>query len=160
VISIGVKFFNWIGTMRRGQLTFETPMLFSIVFLITFLLGGLTGVLLAAPAVDFHVTDTYFVVAHFHYVFFGTMFATFAGIYLLFPKITGRMLDEPLGKFHFLATFIGFHLTFLVHHWLGGMGMPRRYSERPAFELHYPHRQTGSGPRRTSAGGTPSRPPG
>ena len=129
-VPTGIKFFNWIGTMWRGQLTFETPMLFSIGFLLTFLLGGLTGALLALPAVDFHVTDTYFVVAHFHYVLFGTIvFATFAGIYFWFPKITGRMLDESLGKFHFWATFIGFHLTFLVQHWLGDMGMPRRYAD-------------------------------
>jgi cytochrome c oxidase subunit I len=129
-IPTGIKFFNWIGTMWRGQLTFHTPMMFSIGFLITFLLGGLTGVLLASPAIDFHVTDTYFVVAHFHYVLYGTIaFATFAGIYFWFPKITGRMLDEPLGKFHFWATFIGFHLTFLVQHWVGNEGMPRRYAD-------------------------------
>ncbi|MGH4011786.1 MAG: cytochrome c oxidase subunit I, partial [Pseudonocardiaceae bacterium] len=129
-VPTGIKFFNWIGTMWRGQLTFETPMLFSIGFLITFLLGGLTGVLLAAPAIDFHVSDTYFVVAHFHYVLYGTIvFATFAGIYFWFPKMTGRMLDEPLGKFHFWATFIGFHLTFLVQHWVGNEGMPRRYAD-------------------------------
>jgi len=108
-VPTGIKFFNWIGTMWRGQLTFETPMMFSLGFLVTFLLGGLTGVLLAAPAIDFHVSDTYFVVAHFHYVLYGTIvFATFAGIYFWFPKMTGRMLDEPLGKFHFWATFIGF----------------------------------------------------
>jgi cytochrome c oxidase subunit I len=129
-VPTGIKFFNWIGTMWRGQLTFETPMLWSIGFLITFLLGGLTGVLLAAPAIDWHVSDTYFVVAHFHYVLFGTIvFATFAGIYFWFPKITGRMLDEPLGKFHFWSTFIGFHLTFLVQHWVGNEGMPRRYAD-------------------------------
>jgi cytochrome c oxidase subunit 1 len=129
-VPTGIKFFNWIATMWRGHLTFGTPMLFSIGFLITFLIGGLTGVLLALPAVDWHVTDTYFVVAHFHYVLFGTIvFATYAGIYFWFPKITGRMLDESWGKFHFWATFIGFHLTFLVHHWLGDMGMPRRYAD-------------------------------
>jgi len=129
-VPTGIKFFNWIGTMWRGQLTFETPMMFSLGFLVTFLLGGLTGVLLAAPAIDFHVSDTYFVVAHFHYVLYGTIvFATFAGIYFWFPKMTGRMLDEPLGKFHFWATFIGFHLTFLVQHWLGNEGMPRRYAD-------------------------------
>ena len=129
-VPTGIKFFNWIGTMWRGQLTFETPMLFSIGFMVTFLLGGLTGVLLASPPIDFHVTDTYFVVAHFHYVLFGTIvFATFAGIYFWFPKITGRMLDERLGKFHFWLTFIGFHLTFLVQHWLGAEGMPRRYAD-------------------------------
>ncbi|MDP8928415.1 MAG: cytochrome c oxidase subunit I [Actinomycetota bacterium] len=129
-VPTGIKFFNWIGTMWRGQLTFETPMLFAVGFLVTFLLGGLTGILLAAPPLDFHVSDTYFVVAHFHYVLYGTIaFATFAGIYFWFPKITGRMLDEPLGKFHFWATFIGFHLTFLVQHWLGDEGMPRRYAD-------------------------------
>jgi cytochrome c oxidase subunit I len=129
-VPTGVKFFNWIGTMWRGQLTFETPMLFSIGFLVTFLFGGLSGILLAAPPLDWHVSDTYFVVAHFHYVLFGTIvFATFAGIYFWFPKITGRMLDEPLGKLHFWTTFIGFHLTFLVQHWLGNEGMPRRYAD-------------------------------
>ena len=129
-VPTGIKFFNWIGTMWRGQLTFETPMLFSIGFLVTFLLGGLTGVLLACPPLDFHVTDTYFVVAHFHYVLFGTIvFATFAGIYFWFPKMTGRLLDERLGKLHFWLTFIGFHTTFLVQHWLGDEGMPRRYAD-------------------------------
>jgi len=129
-VPTGVKFFNWIGTMWRGQLTFETPMLWSVGFLVTFLFGGLTGVLLASPPLDFHVSDTYFVVAHFHYVLFGTIvFATFAGIYFWFPKITGRLLDEPLGKLHFWTTFIGFHTTFLVQHWLGDMGMPRRYAD-------------------------------
>jgi cytochrome c oxidase subunit I len=129
-VPTGIKFFNWIGTMWKGALTFETPMLFAIGFLVTFLFGGLSGVLLAAPPIDFHVTDTYFVVAHFHYVLFGTIvFATFAGIYFWFPKITGRMLNEPLGRLHFWTTFFGFHLTFLVHHWLGAQGMPRRYAD-------------------------------
>ncbi|MET8759588.1 cytochrome c oxidase subunit I [Lentzea sp. NPDC004782] len=129
-VPTGVKFFNWIGTMWKGQLTFETPMLFSIGFIVTFLFGGLSGILLAAPAIDFHVSDTYFVVAHFHYVLYGTIvFATFAGIYFWFPKITGRFLDEPLGKLHFWTTFIGFHATFLVQHWLGNEGMPRRYAD-------------------------------
>ena len=129
-VPTGIKFFNWIGTMWRGQLTFETPMLWSVGFLVTFLFGGLSGILLAAPPLDWHVSDTYFVVAHFHYVLFGTIvFATFAGIYFWFPKITGRMLDEPLGKLHFWTTFIGFHLTFLVQHWLGNEGMPRRYAD-------------------------------
>ncbi|EHK86768.1 aa3-type cytochrome oxidase subunit I [Saccharomonospora azurea] len=129
-VPTGIKFFNWIGTMWKGQLTFETPMLFSIGFLITFLLGGLTGVILAAPPLDFHVHDSYFVVAHFHYVLFGTIvFATFGGIYFWFPKFTGRMLNEPLGKLHFWLTFVGFHTTFLVQHWLGNEGMPRRYAD-------------------------------
>ena len=129
-VPTGIKFFNWIGTMWKGQLTFETPMLFSVGFLVTFLLGGLSGVLLASPPIDFHVTDSYFVVAHFHYVLFGTIvFATYAGIYFWFPKMTGRLLDERLGKLHFWLTFIGFHTTFLVQHWLGDEGMPRRYAD-------------------------------
>ncbi|WP_051461580.1 aa3-type cytochrome oxidase subunit I [Tomitella biformata] len=127
-VPTGVKFFNWIGTMWKGHLTFESPMLFSVGFLVTFLFGGLTGVILASPPLDFHVTDTYFVVAHFHYVLFGTIvFATYAGIYFWFPKMTGRMLDEKLGKWHFWLTFVGFHGTFLVQHFLGNAGMPRRY---------------------------------
>jgi len=129
-VPTGVKFFNWIGTMWRGSITLETPMLFCLGFLITFLFGGLTGVLLASPPIDFHVTDSYFVVAHFHYVVFGTVvFATYAGIYYWFPKFTGRMLDDQLGKLHFWLTFIGFHATFLVHHWLGTKGMPRRVAD-------------------------------
>ncbi|QSB05890.1 cytochrome c oxidase subunit I [Natronoglycomyces albus] len=129
-VPTGVKFFNWIGTMWRGQLTFEAPMLFSLGFLVTFLLGGLSGVLLASPPLDFHVSDSYFVVAHFHYVLFGTIvFAVFAGTYFWFPKVTGRMYDERLAQVHFWLTMIGFHTTFLVQHWLGNEGMPRRYAD-------------------------------
>jgi cytochrome c oxidase subunit 1 len=129
-VPTGIKFFNWIGTMWKGQITFESPMLWSVGFLVTFLLGGLTGIILASPPLDFHVHDSYFVVAHFHYVLFGTIvFATFAGIYFWFPKITGRMLDEGLAKWHFWTTFIGFHTTFLIQHWLGDAGMPRRYAD-------------------------------
>ncbi len=129
-VPTGVKFFNWIGTMWGGQLTFETPMLFSIGFLVTFLFGGLSGVLLASPPIDWHVSDSYFVVAHFHYVLFGTIvFAAYAGVYFWFPKFTGRFMDERLGKLHFWLTFIGFHTTFLVQHWLGNEGMPRRYAD-------------------------------
>jgi cytochrome c oxidase subunit 1 len=129
-VPTGVKYFNWIGTMWRGSLTFETPMLWAIGFLVTFLFGGLTGVILASPPLDFHVTDTYFVVAHFHYVLFGTIvFSMFAGFYYWWPKLTGRMLDEKLGTVHFWLTFVGFHLTFLVQHWLGVEGMPRRYAD-------------------------------
>ncbi|HVD29745.1 MAG TPA: cbb3-type cytochrome c oxidase subunit I, partial [Mycobacteriales bacterium] len=129
-VPTGIKFFNWIGTMWRGSISFETPMLFAIGFLVTFLLGGLTGVILASPPLDFHLNDSYFLVAHFHYVLFGTIvFAVFGGIYFWFPKFTGRYLDERLGKLHFWATFIGFHTTFLVQHWLGAEGMPRRYGD-------------------------------
>ncbi|MFD0556209.1 cytochrome c oxidase subunit 1 [Stackebrandtia endophytica] len=129
-VPTGIKFFDWIGTMWRGQLTFEAPMLFSIGFLVTFLFGGLSGVLLASPPIDFHVSDTYFVVAHFHYVLFGTIvFAVYAGVYFWFPKVTGRMYDERLAKVHFWLTMIGFHTTFLVQHWLGNEGFPRRYAD-------------------------------
>ncbi len=129
-VPTGVKFFNWIGTMWRGKLTFETPMLWAIGFLVTFLFGGLTGIILASPPLDFHVTDTYFVVAHFHYVVFGTVvFAMFAGFYFWWPKLTGRMMNETLGKVHFWMLFIGFHMTFLIQHWLGVVGMPRRYAD-------------------------------
>ncbi|MFC8589271.1 cytochrome c oxidase subunit I [Streptomyces sp. NPDC057217] len=129
-VPTGVKFFNWIGTMWKGSLSFETPMLWSIGFLVTFLFGGLTGIILASPPMDFHVTDSYFVVAHFHYVVFGTVvFAMFAGFYFWWPKMTGTMLDERLGKVHFWTLFVGFHGTFLVQHWLGAEGMPRRYAD-------------------------------
>jgi cytochrome c oxidase subunit I len=129
-VPTGVKFFNWIGTMWHGSLTFETPMLWSIGFLVTFLFGGLTGMILASPPLDFPVSDSYFVVAHFHYVVFGTVvFAMFAGFYFWWPKMTGRMLDERLGKIHFWTLFVGFHTTFLIQHWLGVIGMPRRYAD-------------------------------
>ncbi|MGE3193087.1 MAG: cytochrome c oxidase subunit I [Microbacteriaceae bacterium] len=127
-VPTGVKIFNWVGTMWRGSVTFETPMLWAIGFLITFTFGGLTGVILASPPLDFHVSDTYFVVAHFHYVVFGTVvFAMFSGFYFWWPKWTGKMLNETLGKWHFWLLFIGFHTTFLIQHWIGVVGMPRRY---------------------------------
>ncbi|UQA97600.1 aa3-type cytochrome oxidase subunit I [Streptomyces halobius] len=129
-VPTGVKFFNWIGTMWHGSLSFETPMLWSVGFLVSFLLGGLSGVLIASPPLDFHVTDSYFIVAHLHYVLFGTVvFAMFGGFYFWWPKWTGKMLDERLGKIHFWTLFIGFQGTFLVQHWLGEIGMPRRYAD-------------------------------
>ncbi|MFR9787346.1 cytochrome c oxidase subunit I [Streptomyces sp. MB22_4] len=129
-VPTGVKFFNWIGTMWRGSVSFETPMLWAAGFLVTFLLGGLSGVLIASPALDFHLTDTYFIVAHLHYVLFGTIvFAMFAGFYFWWPKMTGKMLGERLGKIHFWTLFVGFQTAFLVQHWLGEMGMPRRYAD-------------------------------
>ena len=129
-VPTGVKFFNWIGTMRGGSLSFEAPMLWAVGFMVSFLFGGLTGVILASPPLDFHVTDSYFVVGHFHYVVFGTVvFAMFAGFYFWWPKFTGKMLDERLARIHFWTLFTGFHLTFLVQHWLGAEGMPRRYAD-------------------------------
>jgi cytochrome c oxidase subunit 1 len=133
-VPTGVKFFNWIGTMWRGSLSFETPMLWATGFLVTFTFGGLTGVILASPPLDFQVSDSYFVVAQFHYVVFGNVvLAVFAGVYFWWPKMTGKLLDERLGKLHFWLLFIGFHTTFLVQHWLGVEGMPRRYADyKPA----------------------------
>ncbi len=129
-VPTGVKFFNWIGTLWGGRITFQTSMLFACGFLFTFLIGGLTGVLLAAAPIDLAVTDSYFVVAHFHYTLFGgSMFAVFAGIYYWFPKVTGRLLHEGWGKLHFWLTLVGFHLTFFVQHILGLMGMPRRVAD-------------------------------
>jgi cytochrome c oxidase subunit 1 len=128
-VPTGVKVFNWIGTLWKGSISFETPMLFTLGFLTTFIFGGLTGVILSSPVLDFHLSDSYFVVAHFHYVVFGTVvFAMFAGIYFWYPKMTGKMLNERVGKVHFWLLFIGFHVTFLVQHWLGVIGMPRRYA--------------------------------
>ena len=129
-VPTGVKFFNWIGTMWRGHVTFETPMLWVMGFLVTFLFGGITGIILASPPMDFAVSASYFVVAHFHNVLFGTVvFAMFAGFYFWWPKMTGRMLNERLGKIHFWTLFFGFHTTFLIQHWLGIKGFPRRYSD-------------------------------
>ena len=129
-VPTGVKFFNWIGTMWRGSVSFDTPMLWTLGFMFTFLFGGLTGIILSAPPLDFHLSDSYFVVAHFHYTVFGTVvFMFFAGLYFWWPKMTGKMLNERLGKMHFWLLFIGFQTTFLVQHWLGVQGMPRRYGD-------------------------------
>nr|WP_235750700.1 cytochrome c oxidase subunit I [Nigerium massiliense] len=129
-VPTGVKYFNWIGTMWGGSVRLDTPMLFVIGFLTTFLFGGLTGIILASPPLDFQVSDSYFVVAHFHYVLFGTVvFAMFAGFYYWWPKFYGHMLDEKWGKAHFWLVFVGFHTTFLVQHWLGVEGMQRRIAD-------------------------------
>ena len=132
-VPTGVKMFNWIATMWRGKLSFETPMLYSIGFLTMFLLGGINGAFSAAVPVDFAIHDTYWVVAHIHYVLFGgSVFAIFAGIYYWFPKMTGRMLGEGLGKIQFVLMFIGFNLTFFPMHQLGLAGMPRRIADYAA----------------------------
>ncbi|MDQ6614755.1 MAG: cytochrome c oxidase subunit I [Actinomycetota bacterium] len=131
-VPTGIKFFNWIGTMWRGHLTFEAPMLFAVGFMMLFLLGGLSGVMLAAPPIDFHVTDTYFVVAHMHYVLFGgSVFAVFAAIYYWWPKWTGKKLHEGWARVNFALLFIGFNLTFFPQHELGLRGMPRRIAIYP-----------------------------
>jgi cytochrome c oxidase subunit I len=126
-VPTGIKFFNWIGSMWGGQISFQTPMLFSIGFLFAFLMGGVTGILLASPPVDFMTHDTYFVVAHFHQVLVGTaVFAGFAGFYFWYPKMFGHMLNETLGKLHFWTLFIAFWITYLPQYVLGLEGMPRR----------------------------------
>jgi cytochrome c oxidase subunit 1 len=126
-VPTGVKYFNWIGTMWKGQLIFPTAMLFVIGFMVNFLIGGITGVMVASPPLDYHVEDSYFLVSHFHYVIAGgSLFAVFAAIYFWFPKFTGAMLREELGRLSFWLTIIGFNVTFLPWYALGIMGMPRR----------------------------------
>ena len=126
-VPTGVKIFNWIGTMWGGNLRFPTAMHFSIGFISMFIIGGLSGVMHASPPADLQQTDTYFIVAHFHYVLFGgSILGLFSGLYYWWPKITGRFLGEGLGKIHFWLTLIGFNLTFMPMHWTGLLGMPRR----------------------------------
>jgi len=129
-VPTGVKFFNWIATMVKGEITFSTAMLFAVGFLTMFLIGGIDGVFLASPPVDFALTETYWVVAHIHYVLFGgSVFAVYAGFYYWFPKFSGRKLKEGLGRLHFWLQFIGFNLTFFSMHILGLLGMPRRIQD-------------------------------
>lgn len=134
-----IKTFNWIGTMWGGRLQFNTVMLNSIAFVTMFVIGGLSGIFMAAVPVDIYIHDTYFIVAHFHYVLFGaTLFGVFGAIYFWFPKMFGRMMNEPLGKIHFVLTFIGFNFTFFPMHLLGVAGFPRRYADPYHFEyLHH-----------------------
>jgi cytochrome c oxidase subunit I len=129
-VPTGIKFFNWIATMWRGHLTFETPMLWAIGFLYLFLLGGITGIIVASPPLDFPLQDTYFVVAHFHNTLIGgSVFAIFAAIYYWFPKMTGRRLSERLGRIQFVLWVVGFTMTFLPQYELGLLGMPRRIAD-------------------------------
>ncbi len=126
-VPTGVKVFNWVATMWRGSMTFETPMLFALGFIVLFTIGGLTGLVLSLAPVDIQLHDSYYVVAHFHYVMVaGSLFALFAGIYYWLPKYCGRMYNEMLGKIHFWMSFIFFNVTFFVQHFLGLAGMPRR----------------------------------
>jgi cytochrome c oxidase subunit 1 len=126
-VPTGVKIFNWIATTWRGNIIFDTAMLWALGFIAVFTIGGLSGIFLAAFPVDWQVTDTYYVVAHMHYVLFGgAIFALFAGLFYWWPKMFGRMLDERLGKWMFWLVFVGFNVTFLPQHLLGLLGMPRR----------------------------------
>jgi cytochrome c oxidase subunit 1 len=133
-VPTGIKIFNWLATLWRGTIVTKTPLYFACGFLATFVIGGISGVILAIFPVDWQLTDTYFVVAHLHYVLFGgSVFAIFGGLYYWFPKMSGKMLSESLGKISFWLMFVGFNLTFLIQHSLGLSGMARRIYR---YELH------------------------
>jgi cytochrome c oxidase subunit 1 len=134
-VPTGVKVFNWVATMWKGSMTFETPMLFAIAFVMLFTIGGFSGLMLAIVPADFQYHDTYFVVAHFHYVLVsGAVLAIIAGVYYWLPKWTGHMYNETLGKWHFWLSVIGFNLAFFPQHFLGLAGMPRRI---PDYALQF-----------------------
>jgi cytochrome c oxidase subunit 1/cytochrome c oxidase subunit I+III len=133
-VPTGIKVFNWVATTWGGAIRYTTAMLFSLAFVVQFTIGGVTGVMFAAFPVDWQMEDTYFVVAHFHYVLFGgTAFGLFAGTYYWFPKMTGHLLSERLGKLNWWLAVIGFNLTFMVQHFLGFLGMPRRVATYPDY---------------------------
>jgi cytochrome c oxidase subunit 1 len=131
-VPTGVKIFNWLATLWRGTIEFKTPLLFCAGFIGSFLIGGITGIFLAIFPIDWQLHDTYFVVAHLHYVLVGgSVFTIFAALYYWYPKITGRMMNEGLGKLSFWLMLVGFHITFFIQHSIGLDGMPRRVYEYP-----------------------------
>jgi cytochrome c oxidase subunit 1 len=132
-VPTGIKIFSWIATLYGGVIRMVTPMLFALGFLSTFVVGGISGIMLGSVPADYHEHNNYFLVAHLHYVLFGgSVFTIFAGLYFWWPKITGRMLDDTLGKWHFWLMYIGFNLTFFPMHALGLLGMPRRVNTYPS----------------------------
>jgi cytochrome c oxidase subunit 1 len=138
-VPTGIKVFNWLATMWRGSIWLTTAMLMVVGFLVVFVIGGITGVFLASAPIDFQVNDTYYVVAHFHYVMVGALlFGLFAGLYYWFPKMSGRLLSEPWGKLHFWSFFVGFNLTFFPQFLLGLSGMPRRIADYSGIDRWTP----------------------
>jgi cytochrome c oxidase subunit 1 len=132
-VPTGIKFFNWIGTMWGGRIRFGAPMLFALGFLLNFLIGGVTGVMLASPPIDYQAHDTYFLVAHFHYTLMGgAAFGIFAALYFWWPKVTGYLMKESLGRLAFVFLFVGFNATFWPQFLLGERGMPRRVVDYPS----------------------------
>jgi heme/copper-type cytochrome/quinol oxidase subunit 1 len=132
-VPTGVKIFSWIFTLWGGSIEFKTPLLFAAGFIVTFTIGGISGIFAALVPIDTQIHDTYYIVAHLHYVLFGgSIMGIFAGIYFWFPKVTGRMMNDDMGKFQFWLMFVGFNLTFFPMHILGLLGMPRRYADYEA----------------------------